>query len=256
MIINKQKIIKYNEIRQKIASVSYPMKDKYNIVIPPYIFQTWHSKTLPPLMYKATCKLRKLNPRFNYFLYDDNDCREFIKNNYNSDVLNAFDTLIPGAYKADLWRYCILYKYGGIYLDIKYVPTNGFKLINLLEKEHFCLDADCNRNIYNAILVCKSGNEILLNAINKIVEKVNNKSYEGGCLDVTGPGLLAQVCPETKRTEMIDLKHGFYVNMNNRYITYNGYHILNSYNGYIAESSAFQCVDHYSVLWEKRKIYK
>ena len=50
-------------------------------------------------------KIKNLNPKFNYFLFDDNDCREFIRLNFRPDVLNAYDRLIPGAYKADLWRY-------------------------------------------------------------------------------------------------------------------------------------------------------
>ena len=33
------------------------------------------------------------------------DQEEFIKNNYSSDILYAYDNLIPGAYKADLFRY-------------------------------------------------------------------------------------------------------------------------------------------------------
>ena len=53
-----------------------------------------------------------------YFLYDDDECSQYIKTNFSSDVLTSYNTLIPGAYRADLWRYCILYKYGGIYLDI------------------------------------------------------------------------------------------------------------------------------------------
>lgn len=59
----------------------------------------------------------------------------------------------------------------GIYLDIKYQPINGFKFINLAEKEHWVLD--CNKiGIYNALMVCKPGNNILLQAIKQIVENV------------------------------------------------------------------------------------
>ena len=101
------------------TKVPYPMKQQYYPVIPLNIYQTWHTKDLPPLMRNAVNKIIRMNPRFNYKLFDDNDCRNFIKDNFNEDVLNAFDTLIPGAYKADLWRYCILYKNGGVYLDIK-----------------------------------------------------------------------------------------------------------------------------------------
>ena len=39
--------------------------------------------------------------------------------------------------------------------------TNEFKLIHLIQKEHFVLDSDKN-GIYNAFMVCKPGNKLLL----------------------------------------------------------------------------------------------
>ncbi len=64
-----------------------------------------------------------------HYLFNDADCREFIAREYPPDVLMAYDLLIPTAFKADLWRYCVLYKYGGVYLDVKYggvrPPTAG-----------------------------------------------------------------------------------------------------------------------------------
>ena len=250
--INKKTLIELIQVRKQM-SIPHPMKQYYNNIIPLNIFQTWHSKTLPPLMYAATVKLKNANPRFNYQLYDDNDCREFIKNNFEGKVLYAYDKLIPGAFKADLWRYCILFKYGGVYLDIKYVPMKGFKLINLLEKEHFCLDAD-NNGIYNAIMVCVPGNIILSNAINQIVENVKHNYYGGSCLDVTGPGLLSRYFSREQK-DSLDLKHKYYISLDYRYILYNNYYIFKSYPGYISEHSHFQKVEHYTGLWGKRQIY-
>ena len=129
---NIPKVIKQSIIN--ILNIPYPLKQDYNPVIPLNIFQTWHTKKLPPLMENAVNKIKLLNPRFNHQLFDDYDCREFIKKNFTLEILNAYDSLIPGAYKADLWRYCILYKLGGIYLDIKYIPHNGFRFISLTEK--------------------------------------------------------------------------------------------------------------------------
>ena len=63
--------------------------------------------------------LQEQNPEFKYYLYDDDMCKEFIKDNFDDEILYTFNKLKPGAYKADLWRYCILYIKGGIYLDIK-----------------------------------------------------------------------------------------------------------------------------------------
>ena len=36
-----------------------------------------------------------------------------------------FKDLKIGAHKADFFRYCILYIYGGIYIDIKIFPQNN-----------------------------------------------------------------------------------------------------------------------------------
>lgn len=79
-----------------VNNTLFPNKklDEYNIVVPPNIFQTWHTKQLPPMMFKSIQQIKKNNPRFNYFLFDDNDCREFIKNNFSQDILNAYDSLI------------------------------------------------------------------------------------------------------------------------------------------------------------------
>lgn len=227
---------------------------EYKTIIPANIFQTWSSKNLPPLMFKNIQIIKRNNPDFKYYLFDDNDCREFIKKHFELDVLKAYNSLIPGAYKADLWRYCILYKYGGIYLDIKYTPINNFKFINLLEEEVWTLDLD-KKKIYNALLVCKPGNEILLKAINKIVENVKNKYYGTSWLEPTGPALLRQYFTDEERekTKVYHITTGS--NDYDKFIKYNDYNILQCYPGYFRERERYSRKQHYAILWNKRKIY-
>ena len=241
----------YDEYKKKLK-IPYPLKSDYNPVIPLNIYQTWHTKNLPEKMFETVKLIKNLNPRFNYHLFDDNDCREFIKNNFEINVLHAFDSLIPGAYKADLWRYCILYKNGGVYLDIKYRPLNKFRFITMMEKEHLVLDAD-NNGIYNALMVCKPGNEVLLKAINKIVENVKNKYYGSSCLEPTGPMLLSSFF-STNEKNTFDMKHSFLTH-ENRFIHFNNYIILKGYSEYLKEQSKNQKTEHYSVLWVKKSIY-
>jgi mannosyltransferase OCH1-like enzyme len=259
---NKIKAIRKNnkkELLQKLDIVSklkvpYPLKRYYKNIIPLNIFQTWHTKNLPEMMQKSVNYIKYSNPAFKYYLYDDDDCRNFIENNYRREVLWAFDSLIPGAYKADLWRYCVLYKLGGIYLDIKYKQINDFKFINLTEKEHWVLDKD-NSGIYNALMVCLPGNEILIKAINQIVENVRNKFYGSSCLDPTGPGLLSHYFTSGDKASF-DMRHDFYQNFDNRLIYFNNYIVFKCYKNYLNEISSTQKVSHYSVLWGARQIYK
>ena len=222
--------------------------------IPKKIFQTWETKNISPDFQTLIDQWKILNPEYEYFLYDKNDREIFIKENFEERIYNAYCKIIPGAFKADLWRYCVLYKLGGIYLDIKYIPVNGFKFINLTEKEHWVLDND-NNGIYNALMVCKPGNKILLNAINQIVINVNCKYYGNGCLDPTGPHLLSKYFNNNQKLNF-ELKHTFFEIHSNRFINYKNYIIFKSYNGYLKEHSQHKKVEHYSALWHKKNIYK
>lgn len=237
---------------QQRLQKNYPLKRKYNSIIPLKIFQTWHTKHLPPNMNRAVEIVKRVNPAFQHYLFDDNDCREYIKNNFPGVVVEAFDGLIPGAYKADLWRYCVLYKEGGIYVDIKYIPNNGFRFINLTEREHFVLDAD-QAGVYNALMVCKPGNEILFKAINSIVRNVKTKYYGHSILDPTGPKLLAKFFSYFQK-KLFALKHETY--NADKYIDFNDIIILKMYPNYYKEMGDNEKTEHYSVLWDKRRVYK
>lgn len=65
--------------------------------------------------------MKELNPTWEYRLYDDQDMLDFIKEHYGSRVLEYYCRINPtyGAARADLFRYLLIYKVGGVYLDIK-----------------------------------------------------------------------------------------------------------------------------------------
>jgi mannosyltransferase OCH1-like enzyme len=202
-------------------------------------------------MSEAVNLIQKTNPEFKYYMYDDNECLKFIKEHFDESVANAYMSLIPGAYKADLWRYCVLYKEGGIYMDIKYIPHNDFRLISLTEQEHFVLDAD-HHSVYNALMVCKPNNPILFKAINAIVRNVKVKYYGSSCLEPTGPQLLGKFFPPFVKNNF-PLNHETYNNL--KFISMNGIVILKMYNNYYSEMGKNQKSQHYSILWGKRSIY-
>jgi len=259
----KQQII--HEIRLKIEKNNkilihnrlnrpFILKQNYNSIIPLHLYTCWHTKEVPPLMKENYDYLVESNPKITFHLYDENHCREFIKNNFEVDVLDAYDSLVPSAYKADLWRYCVLYINGGIYMDIKYRCVNGFKFLDLTEKEYFVRDYDVT-NTYNALIVSLPGNEILHKCIRQIVENVKNNYYGNGCLDPTGPGLLGKYFTQEDRNSM-ELYHSLVETINKYYIVKGDRIILTWYDGYRNEQANFQKLKHYSHLWNDRNIYK
>jgi mannosyltransferase OCH1-like enzyme len=250
-ILNKKKTIKEFLMYNK----PYPyLKNNYNSVIPLDIYQTWFTKDLPPKMRERVELLKAQNPRFNHHLFDDNDCREFIKTHFKPDVLEAYDTLIPGAYKADLWRLCVLFINGGIYVDIKFCCVNGFKLIELTETEHFAKDRPPN-SIYNSLMACKKGNIFLYNSIRQIVENVKNRFYGNHPLSITGPILLGAVIMGNKLKVNYDMKHyehGGYIIYKNRFV------ISTEYPEYTSErSSEYSKINksRYDKMWLDQNVY-
>ena len=251
MFIDKQNLTKQIINKFQYNKPYNFLKSEYKCIIPCNIYQTWYTKNLPEKMRERVNLLKRQNPKFNHYLFDDNDCREFIKKHFKPDVLHAYDSLIPGAYKADLWRYCILFINGGIYMDIKYAPLNGFRFINLCESEHLVLDVD-GAGIYNALMVCKAGNQILFKAIRQIVENVKNKYYGSSPLYPTGPKMLPNFV--SLNDPIVDLTHT-YTDTNNKFINYKGIPIIKSYYGHDIEKGQSSIKPHYSILWSQRNIY-
>ena len=166
-------------------------EDQENQKVPLNIFQTWHTKNLSVKMRECVDNMKKSNPEFKYHFYDLEECREFIKNHFENDVLVTYDSIIPYAFKADLWRYCILYIYGGVYLDIKYYNINNFKFIDFIDKDYYLRDIPgSGGGVANGMIISKPKNPKLWNCIQNIVKNVKEKSYGKSAFEVTGPMLL------------------------------------------------------------------
>jgi hypothetical protein len=256
----------YNKLKT-IKSANFEIKDSYNSVIPLNLYLTWSTKQLPIKMQENVIRMKKVNPEFNVQLYDDNDCREFIKNNFPEDILIAYDTLKPGAYKADLWRLCILYINGGIYSDIKLNCINNFKFIALTEREHLVLDIPGiwkkgKIGFHNALMVVKSKNNLLLRCINKISKNVKNKNYDHSDLYPTGPGLVGEeyikILGENESTmeeelDKLDLCLDF--SMGKVQIIFNNVAILDHYKEYRFEQKLFAKTQYYGKIYNFKQIY-
>ena len=90
--------------------------------IPRLVHQTYKSKIIEDANLKSNIEhLKTLNPLWRYTLYDDADIEEFILRYYGEEVYAYYQRIEPcyGAAKADFFRYLLMYKCGGVYLDIK-----------------------------------------------------------------------------------------------------------------------------------------
>ena len=228
--------------------------------IPFNLFMCWKTKNLPPIMNKLVNKIKEENPEFNIYIFDDNDCRNMIEKYFIKEVVDAFDTLVPGAYKADLWRYCVLYLYGGVYQDIKYDPLNGFKYKELTDKEYFVRDrVEGGKGIFNALMACKKNNQILEKAIKRIIYHIKTNFYGVSCLEPTGPLLLKKFFSE-KEIDNLEIKMIGNINdENDMTIVKKERNILKMYSEYRAEQKQMLSnnkTKYYGFLWSEGNIYK
>lgn len=83
----------------------------------PYvIFQTYKERVQVPT--KVNEAWERYAPEYKRIVFQDEEMRSFLRYFYAPVVLERFDSL-RWPHKADLWRYCVLYTYGGLYADIK-----------------------------------------------------------------------------------------------------------------------------------------
>ena len=66
-------------------------------------------------------KWKSLNPGYELVLYDDKDMDTFVKE-YYPEFYKLYDIMPDIVEKADIWRYLIVHKYGGMYSDSDFMP--------------------------------------------------------------------------------------------------------------------------------------
>jgi len=160
--------------------------------IPRIIHQTWF-EALTTARYPHLQRLQHSwkASGWDYRFYTDDDCNDFIKKHYPERFVDAYDALLPGAFKADFFRLLVLFKHGGVYADIDVqldADLDSFitKDLSFFVPRDVPLDywPDSNYCLWNGLLGSAPGNPIIAKAIEDVVTTVLNRvdyyDIEGG----------------------------------------------------------------------------
>jgi len=97
----------------------YTRKPRLEQLIDNTVYQTFKS---PVLSRRHARKIRdfiRLNPDYSFEFFDDQRMQAYMEQEFpGRKILEVFNRIRIPASKADIWRYCILFKQGGVYCDI------------------------------------------------------------------------------------------------------------------------------------------
>ena len=174
------------------GSIDYPVPSETVLKatkIPRLIFMTseFREDKLPNEISEIMEDIRENNPEYEILYFDAEQREAFIHKEFDDDVVDlAYKALMPGAYKADLWRYLVLYKYGGVYMDVGMQPLVPLSEI-VKDSDDFVSVGDGYYGILNSFIAARAKDEVLRTAIRMIIYNIRDDRYGKNPLDVTGP---------------------------------------------------------------------
>ncbi len=222
--------------------------------VPLNIILTWNTRSVPYYMKKHIEDLQVAHPEFTIYVYSHAESREYIQRCYPAEVVAAYDSLIPGADKSDLFRYCKLYRDGGVYMDIKFVVHKP--LMEMIRESSFQAVRDDQREVpgcvCNGFLISPPKNEVFARCIEIIVENCKRRDYSASALHISGPCVLGKVITQVQPT----MKFHYQFSWATREVyDQQGAKVLTEYPEYRTEQKRHMKAMDYREAWKERGVY-
>lgn len=131
---------------------------------------------------------------WDYRFYADEEAQLFLSTHFPPEVREAYDALRPGAFKADLFRYCALFILGGVYadvdillesnLDVSIAPDVGF----MVPVDEPGSEANMAMCVWNGFIAAAPAHPFLAKVIETVVNQIRNR--------FTSVDYVATFCPD------------------------------------------------------------
>ena len=182
---NRMNATQYNRSNTMRYKRTNTTKHQYDRV-PRIVHQTWmHPIQAQDLSARLPNSFRTSG--WDYRFYLDEDAAAFIAENFPPEVLEAYESLIPGAFKADLFRYCVLYVHGGVYADVDILLESNLDAIVTDDVTFMAPTDEPVGCLWNGFMASVPKHPFLLRAIEQTVNRVRRQE--------TSVDVVAQTCP-------------------------------------------------------------
>jgi mannosyltransferase OCH1-like enzyme len=177
--------LKIEKLYDKYISDGIPK----NELIPKKIHQVWIGESMPQKFQDCVNSVKKINHDYEYKLWTLDDVDEFqLKNR------KLFDEVDNLGCKSDIFRYEILERYGGIYLDTDFIGLKSFD--TLLGFELFGGTAYVEKpEVLNGLLGCIPNHPVMTECVNRLSKKqpkmFDRDAY--GVIKFSGPWFFTEV---------------------------------------------------------------
>ena len=182
------------------------------MAIPKIIHQTFKTEKLPFLTRWHINRFRRKNPDYTYEFYDDARIEDFLTAEFEPEIVALYRRINIGAAKADFFRYAVLFKKGGIYLDID--SSIKGSLNNLIKPDDTAvISREGNPDLYvQWALIFEAGHSFLQKTIELVCANLRDNTYPHDVHQMTGPVVYTRAINEcistipgiSYRTEGID----------------------------------------------------
>ena len=151
-------------------------------LVPRIVHQTWYepvTKERYPNMSRLIESFKQSG--WEYIFYDDDTAAAFLSDHFPPEVRQAYDVIIPGAFKADLFRYCVLLIKGGVYADMDVLlETNLDEAIDtdvgfMTPIDEPGIHVGHRSCLWNGLLAVAPGHPFLAKTIELVVNNIRNR---------------------------------------------------------------------------------
>lgn len=159
--------------------------------IPKTLWQTNFTNRVTLPVYINYLFNRLLAYDYDYRFMITEDRADFIRSNYSPEIFESYSKIQIGAAQADLWRLLVLYKHGGVYMDID--AHLIWPLSSIIKAEQTELYIVIKKGeISNYFIASKKDNSNLKKMIDIILKNIEENTIKNVYI-LTGPGVLNQV---------------------------------------------------------------
>ena len=155
--------------------------------IPKIIHQTFKTDRLPFITRWHISRFRKRNPEYAYEFYDDERITCFLQEHFNEEVFRLYERLNIGAAKADFFRYAVMLKKGGVYIDVDSAINS--RLDNfILPHDVAIISREHNQGMFvQWALIFEPGHPFMQKTLEIVLDNIRNNSYPHDVHKMTGP---------------------------------------------------------------------